>query len=161
MRFYERALPEMLHFRDSREIMYEVPLFLLPFRRSLLSIRTHLRLRRFPYGKSRFVTYNSTGRGKGKKEGERERERERERTSRTDKQSSENEPQKSAATDFPTPFFPSFIVSLPSLTFPLVLLLLHFFPLFFCSSLFFVSFLAARQINYFQYAGVLIIKFLE
>ena len=96
VRFYERALPEMLHFRDSREIMYEVPLFLLPFRRSL-SICIPLRLCRFPYGKSRFAMYNSAGRRKGKKE--------RQRTSRTDKQSSENEPRKSAATDFLPYFF--------------------------------------------------------
>lgn len=37
-RSYERALPEMLHFGDSGEIMYEVPLFPLPFCRSLLSL---------------------------------------------------------------------------------------------------------------------------
>jgi len=32
-RSYERASPEMLHFRDSGEIMYEVPLFPLPLQR--------------------------------------------------------------------------------------------------------------------------------
>lgn len=37
----EHALPEMLHFRDSREIMYEVPLFPLPFHRSLSISTSH------------------------------------------------------------------------------------------------------------------------
>lgn len=67
MRFYERALPEMLHFRDSGEIMYEVPLFLLSRPSRSLSICTRPRPYRFPYGKSRFATYNSAGRRKGKK----------------------------------------------------------------------------------------------
>lgn len=125
-RFYGRALPEMLHFRDSREIMYEVPLFLFPFCRSL-SILTH-RLRRFPYGKSRFVTYNSAGRWKGKEEEE--------RMDRTEKQFSENEPRMPAATD-------SLLYSSLSRCYPT---LFHSFPLSFYS--FPPSFLSDCPINH-------------
>lgn len=66
MRLYERALPEMPRFRDSGEIMYEVPLCSSPripfhLNRASADFLTPGEIPRFRY------TYNSAGRRKGKK----------------------------------------------------------------------------------------------
>lgn len=112
MRLYERALPEMPRFRDSGEIMYEVPLCSSPripfhLNRASADFLTPGEIPRFRY------TYNSAGRRKGKKgekgeRGRKERKKGERRGSRTDKQSGENVPRKSAATDFPLHFSLSF-----------------------------------------------------
>lgn len=98
---YERALPEMLRFRDSGEIMYELPLLFIPFhlnrpRPPPISLREIPRFRCVQFGRP---TKRQKKRGK---KGEERRERA--------EQSSENEPRISRSISL----FPLLSFSLPS-----------------------------------------------
>lgn len=140
MRLYERALPEMLRFRDSREIMYEVPLFPSPdpFPSKPASASAD-----FLTGNPVLPRTIRQADEKARRERKRRRRRE-EGNNWTDKQSSENEPRKSAAADFPLYFSP-FASSSALFTSPSSSFLILFFSLF----IFFFLFL----INIFFYHG--------
>lgn len=120
MRLYERALPEMLRFRDSGEIMYEVPLCSTdpfpskPASADFLTGKSPVSLRTIRQADEKA---RKKGGERGGRRGKKGKGKGRRGTSRTDKQFSENVPRKSAATDFPLYFslfatlssFPSFL----------------------------------------------------